>query len=118
MFLPDIDVAINKIYASLAHQGRFATAVLADAPNVPTISLPPRIIGELIPTAAAPPPGTPNPFRLADTRGLENSMIKTGFNDVRTEKVTAVFEFASGEDFARYSQAVSPSARMALSRET
>jgi ubiquinone/menaquinone biosynthesis C-methylase UbiE len=38
MFLPNIDVAINKIYASLAHQGRFATAGLADAPKVPTIS--------------------------------------------------------------------------------
>jgi len=27
MFLPNIDVAINKIYASLAHPGRFASAV-------------------------------------------------------------------------------------------
>jgi ubiquinone/menaquinone biosynthesis C-methylase UbiE len=117
MFLPNIDVAINKIYVSLAHQGRFASAVLAEAPKVPTISFAMNVIGKLI-QLDAPPPGTPNPFSLADTKRLENSMLETGFTDVQIERVIVAFEFASGEEYSRYSQATSPSARKALSKET
>src|SRR5262249_15720959 len=115
-FLPNIDVAIKKIYASLTHQGRFAAAVWADAPKVPLISLATRIIGELV-QMAAPPPGTPNPFSLADTKGLENSMVETGFTDVQKERLTVTFEFASDEEYSRFCQRVIPPARIALSKE-
>ncbi|MGC2669123.1 MAG: hypothetical protein WA220_08070 [Candidatus Nitrosopolaris sp.] len=45
-------------------------------------------------------------------------MLETGFTDVQIERVTVAFEFASGEEYSRYSQATSPSARKALSKET
>ena len=67
---------------------------------------------------AAPPPGTPNPFSLADTKRLENSMVEIGFIDVQKEKVTVTFEFASDEDYSRFCQTVIPPARVALSNET
>jgi enediyne biosynthesis protein CalE5 len=117
MFLPNIDVAIKKIYASLVHQGQFATAAWADASKVPVISFAIRIIGKQV-QMAAPPPGTPNPFSLADTKRLENSMVETGFIDVQKERVNVTFEFASGEDYSRFCQTVIPPARVALSNET
>jgi enediyne biosynthesis protein CalE5 len=117
MFLPSIDVTIKKIYASLTHQGRFAASVWADAPKVPLISLATRIIGELVPMAA-PSPGTPNPFSLADTKRLENYMMETGFIDVQRERVTVAFEFTSGEEYSRFCQTVIPPARIAVSKET
>jgi enediyne biosynthesis protein CalE5 len=117
MFLPNIDVAIQKIYASLVSQGQFATAVWADAPKVTVISFAVRIIGELV-QMTAPQPGTPNPFSLADTKRLENSMAETGFINVRKEKVNVTFEFASGEEYSRYCRTVLPPARAALSKET
>jgi ubiquinone/menaquinone biosynthesis C-methylase UbiE len=118
MFLPSINVAIKKIYASLVHPGRFAAAVWADASKVPLISLATRIIGEHVQMAAAPPPGTPNPFSLADTKRLENYMIETGFTNMQKERVTVTFEFTSGEEYSRFCQTVIPPARIALSKET
>jgi ubiquinone/menaquinone biosynthesis C-methylase UbiE len=118
MFLPSINVAIKKIYASLVHPGRFAAAVWADASKVPLISLATRIIGELVQMAAAPPPSTPNPFSLSDTKRLENYMIETGFTNMQKERVTVTFEFTSGEEYSRFCQTVIPPARIALSKET
>jgi post-segregation antitoxin (ccd killing protein) len=63
-------------------------------------------------------PGTPNPFSLADTNKLENSLARTGFRDIHTDKVNVTFEFESGDDYCRYCQAISASARIALSKET
>lgn len=117
MFLPNIDIAINKIYSSLVHQGLFATAVWADASKVPVISFAVRVIGELV-QMTAPQPGTPNPFSLADTKRLENSMAETGFINVQKERVNVTFEFASGEVYSRYCRTVLPPARAALSKET
>ncbi len=116
MLLPNLDAATRKIYGSLLSGGRFAAAVWADAPKVPVISLATRIIGSQVQTSA--PPGTPNPFGLADISKLENSLSRAGFKDIHIDKVIVTFEFASGEDYCRYCQAVSTSARIVLSKET
>ena len=63
-------------------------------------------------------PGTPNPFSLSDTNKLENSLARAGFRDIHIDKVIVTFEFASGDDYCRYCQAVSASARIVLSKET
>jgi ubiquinone/menaquinone biosynthesis C-methylase UbiE len=116
MLLPNLDVAIGKIYSSLISGGRFATAVWADARKVPIISLATRILGSQVQTSALS--GTPNPFSLADTSKLENSLYRAGFKDIHVDKVIVTFEFASGADYCRYCQAVSASARIMLSKET
>ena len=115
MLLPNLDAAIGKIYSSLVSGGRFAAAVWADAPKVPIISLATRIIGSQVQMSALP--GTPNPFSLADTSKLENSLSGAGFRDIHIDKVIVTFEFASGADYCRYCQAVSASARIVLSKE-
>ena len=114
MLLPNLDTALRKIHNSLRSGGRFAAAVWADAPKVPIISLATRIISKQI-QMSSPPPGTPNPFSLADTNKLEYSLAKAGFRDMHIETVIVTFEFPSGEDYCRYCQAVSAPAPIALS---
>jgi ubiquinone/menaquinone biosynthesis C-methylase UbiE len=116
MLLPNLDAAIGRIYSSLVSGGRFASAVWADAPKVPIISLATRIIGSQVQITAFP--GTPNPFSLSDTNKLEHSLARTGFRDIHSDKVIVTFEFESGYDYCRYCQAISASARIVLSKET
>ena len=117
MLFPNLDAVIRKIYSSLVSGGRFAAAVWADATQVPIISLATRVIGSQV-QISAPPPGVPNPFSLADTNKLENSLARAGFRDIHIDTVIVTFEFESGEDYCRYCQTVSASARIALSKET
>jgi ubiquinone/menaquinone biosynthesis C-methylase UbiE len=118
MLFPNLDAAIIKIYSSLVSGGRFAAAVWADATKVPIISLATSVIGSQVQQMTAAPSGVPNPFSLADTNKLENSLARTGFRDIHIETVIVTFEFKSGEDYCRYCQAVSNnSARIALSKE-
>lgn len=117
MLFPNLDTAIGKIYSSLVSGGRLAAAVWADATKVPIINLATRIIGSEV-QMSVPPPGVPNPFSLADTNKLENSLARAGFRDIHVDRVIVTFEFESGEDYCRYCQAVSASARTALSKVT
>jgi ubiquinone/menaquinone biosynthesis C-methylase UbiE len=117
MLFPNLDAAIGKIYNSIVSGGRFAAAVWADATKVPIISLASRIIGSQVQMSALPPE-VPNPFSLADTNKLENSLARIGFRDIHIDTVFVTFEFKSGEDYCRYCQAVSASARIALSKVT
>jgi ubiquinone/menaquinone biosynthesis C-methylase UbiE len=117
MLLPNLDAALSKIHGSLVSGGQFAAAVWADAPKVPIISLAARIMSEQL-RMPPPPAGVPNPFSLADIKKLENHLIKAGFSEVHTQTVNVTFEFASGEEYSQYCQAVSASARIALSKET
>ena len=64
---------------------------------------------------SAPTPGVPNPFSLSDTNKLVNSLAKAGFVGMHIDTVIVTFEFASGEDYSHYCQAVSAPARIALS---
>ncbi len=59
-----------------------------------------------------------NPFSLAYTDRLENSLLKAGFTNVQTERLIVSFEFTSGDEYSQYCQAVSASARFVLSKET
>lgn len=117
MLLPNLEYVLRNIYSWLVSGGRFAAAVWADPPKVPIISLATRIVMEELGIQAAPN-GTPNPFSLADTNRLENSMLKAGFTNIHTERMIVTFEFRSGEDYSQYCQAVSASARLALSNES
>ena len=115
MLLPNLEDAIGKIYGSLVSGGRFAAAVWAEETKVPIISLATRIISSQVQMPALPS-GVPNPFSLADTSMLENSLSRAGFKSIHVDKVIVTFEFESGEDYSRYCQAVSSSARVALSK--
>ena len=97
--------------------GDLQPAVWADATKVPIINLATRIIGSQV-QISAPPQGVPNPFSLSDTNKLENSLARAGFRDIHIDTEIVTFEFESGGDYCRYCQAVSVSARTALSKVT
>ena len=117
MLFPNLDTAIGKIYSSLVLGGRFAAAVWADATKVPIINLATGVIGSQV-QMSAPPQGIPNPFSLSDTNKLKNSLDRAGFRDIHIDTEIVTFEFESGGDYCRYCQAVSASARTALSKVT
>jgi ubiquinone/menaquinone biosynthesis C-methylase UbiE len=117
MLFPDLDTVIGKIYSSLVSGGRFAAAVWADATKVPIINLATKIIGSEVQMSVTPL-GVPNPFSLADTNKLKNSLARAGFRDIHIDTEIVTFEFESGGDYCRYCQAVSASARTALSKVT
>jgi ubiquinone/menaquinone biosynthesis C-methylase UbiE len=118
MFLPNLNATLTKVHRSLVSGGRVVAAVWADEHNVPVISLGMQIISESVQTAAAASPSVPNPYSLADTNRLTNYLLGAGFRDIRIETVTVTFEFSSGEDYSRYSQAISAGARIVLSKES
>ena len=117
MLLPNLDAALSKIHKCLISGRRSAVATWSDPHKVPIISLASQIISEQLQMPASPPPGIPSPFSLADTNKLENSFVKAGFTDVRSERLIVRFEFTSGEDYSRYCQEVSAAARIVLSSE-
>jgi SAM-dependent methyltransferase len=91
MLFPNLDYVVEKIYSSLVSGGRFAVAVWADTTKVPIISLATRVIGSQV-QMSGPPPGVPNPFSLADTNKLENSLAGAGFRDIHIDTVIVTFE--------------------------
>jgi len=117
MLLPNLDAALSKIHKCLISGRTSAAATWSDPHKVPIISLASQIISKQT-QSPAPPPDIPNPFSLADTNKLENSLVKAGFRGVHVETVIVTFEFKSGEDYCGYCQSVSTAARIALSKET
>lgn len=92
-------------------------AVWGASEKVPFLALPISIVRQET-HASAPPPGSPGPFRLADENQLRNPFDKAGFKDVYTDRLNAVFEFNSAEDFTRYQQAIAAPVIAMLANET
>jgi ubiquinone/menaquinone biosynthesis C-methylase UbiE len=117
MFLPNPYDALTNIYKTLVSDGNFAAAVWAAPDKVPFLALPTSIVRQET-HAPAPAPGTPGPFNLADENQLRDTFIKAGFKDVNTERIDAVFEFNSAEDFTQYQQAIAAPVIAMLANET
>lgn len=114
MFVPDLDLAVRKIHGALKPSGWFATAVWASADKVPMIGIAAdrvRRIANLPP----PPPGTPDPLRLADTSILKRSLEAAGFTDLHQESISVAFEFDSAEAFLQCRRDMSSPFRALLS---
>ncbi len=101
MFLPNLEAALKRVYQLLKGGGWFATAVWGPASEVP-ISW--RAAGaiRLLAQLPSPPPGTPDPFRLADTKILERALEAEGFHDLRVEHLQVTFEFQSADAFVDF----------------
>jgi enediyne biosynthesis protein CalE5 len=113
MFLPDLDRALRRIHQLVRSGGWFATAVWATAAEVPMLS----IAGEAVRSLAglpAPKPGELGPLRLADTAILERALTNAGFRDLKSERVTVTFEFASPDEFVEFRVQVSHAFRSML----
>ena len=102
--LPNYSSLLVKIKRMLAPNGSFATSVWDEASRLPLTNIAITIAQQMFHSAA------PRPEPSAEVRedALESVMIRAGFADVRTEKLTVTLELASAEAFAQYLVDVSP----------
>lgn len=104
MFIPELDITMYNIYRSLVDGGRFAASVWSTADKVPQLSLAIEAIRKeigILPTLQAK---TDGPFSLADEQTLKETFLKSGFKEIIIKKVIVTFEFASGEEYADFTQ--------------
>jgi enediyne biosynthesis protein CalE5 len=117
MFVPDLDAAARRIAQLLDAGGRFATAVWGPADKVPMISAADDVVRELA-KLPPPPPGAPNPLKLADPAPLVCALEGASFKDARVETINVRFEFESAAAFAEQRRTMSTPFRNMLAKQT
>lgn len=103
MFLPNLELGITNIYKSIVDGGRFGATVWSTPDKVPQLSIPMNTARRET-NAPLPPPCSPGPFGLADQELLYEAFKKTGFKNIKIEKVKVTFRFDTAEDFTRFTQ--------------
>ena len=100
MFMPDLDGVVRAMHRALKPGGRIATAVWSAADKVPMCGLARDAIQRI--TGITPPPGAPNPTKLADPSILERALTGANFRDVTIERLIVTFDFPSPDAFADF----------------
>ena len=116
MFLPNLSGALSNIHRTLVSDGYLAAAVWGAPEEVPFLALPISILRKET-HAPAPAPGTPGPFSLSDEIQLKKLLTEAGFKDVHTERLNAVLEFDSAEDYTLFQQETAAPAVAMLANE-
>ncbi len=107
MYLPQLDLALQRMRQCLRPEGLLAAAVWSAPAKVPALSLPMTVSSQYIPNPP-PLPGSPGPFSLADREALERAFAQAGWSSVHSEAFPVNEEFASAGDYVRFLQAISP----------
>ena len=102
--LPNYSNLLSKIKRMLTPNGAFATSVWDEASRSPLTSIAITVAQEMFQSA---PPRLDSTHEVPED-SLESVMIRAGFTDVRTEKLTVTLELASTEAFTQYLVDVSP----------
>jgi enediyne biosynthesis protein CalE5 len=105
MYLPDPQVALERLHTLLVPAGRLVAAVWGPAQKVPFIRWPLEVALRVL-QVPAPPPQMPGPFSLADPHRLEQLLTRAGFSEVRIEPMLLTAEWASVDDYLRFQQAI------------
>lgn len=103
-FLPDLKNALMKMRHSLVPGGRLVSAVWAGPKKVPALSLPIKVVGEIL---QRQPPSGPGVFSLSDPVALKGIFTEAGFENVHTEELVIAAEFASADEFCRFTKDIS-----------
>ncbi|HEX6557202.1 MAG TPA: class I SAM-dependent methyltransferase [Ktedonobacteraceae bacterium] len=105
MFLPDPQVALERMHQLLVPGGRLVAAVWGSPQKVPFARWPMEVAIRVL-QVPAPPPQMPGPFSLADPHRLEQLLTQAGFTAVHTEPMMLTLEWASVDDYIRFQQAI------------
>ncbi len=101
IYFPDRHRALTGIHHALRDGGRFATVTYSTAATNEFFSLPVSIIRERA-QLAAPAPGQPGPFSLADPEVLRNELTEAGFHDIVVEVIDAPVRLPSAAECVRF----------------
>ncbi len=105
MFLPNLQLALQRLHQLLVPGGRLVAAVWGPPERVPFARWPMEVAMRVL-QVSAPPPQMPGPFSLANSRRLEQFLTQAGFTAVQTEPMTLTFEWTSVDDYIRFQQAI------------
>jgi SAM-dependent methyltransferase len=105
MYLPDPQVALERMHQLLMPGGRLVAAVWGSPHKVPFARWPMEVAMRVL-QVPAPPPQMPGPFSLADPHRLEQLLTGAGFTAVQTEPMLVTLEWASVDDYIRFQQAI------------
>lgn len=105
MYLPDPQMALERMHQLLVPGGRLVAAVWGPPHKVPFIRWPIEVAIRIL-QVLAPPPEMPGPFSLADSHRLEQLLTQAGFSAVQTEPMLLTLEWASVDDYIHFQQAI------------
>ncbi|AFU60286.1 putative methyltransferase type 11 [Candidatus Nitrososphaera gargensis Ga9.2] len=81
--------------------GRIAAAVWSAPDKVPSFVVPLQIVMKEMATPP-PPPESPGPFSLADTKLLRQKFEQAGFHDINIEAILSDFKLPSPKEFVDF----------------
>jgi SAM-dependent methyltransferase len=117
MLILDPSAACRGVLRALEPGARFAAAVWGEPERVPFLAIPHQIAVREA-GLPPPPPGSPGPLTMGKPGRLEGVLSGAGFEDLRTETVQVVFEFASPSEYAAFVRDLSAMMRRALETST
>ncbi len=101
IYFPDRRQALSGIRHALCPGGRLATVTYSTAAANGFFSVPVSIIRERA-RLAAPAPGQPGPFSLADPDDLARELAAAGFGDIEVELISAPVRLPSAAECTRF----------------
>ena len=101
MFVPAVDVAVARLAALVAPDGRLVTAVWGPAPANPSIALAAKTLTAFLDRAPCPP-GTGGLFDLGRPDVLATAFVDAGLDDVHEDRVAVDFVWPSVEAYVAY----------------
>ena len=117
MFLPNLQHALRLFYNALVPSGKIAAAVWSTPDKVPFLNLAFGTVREKL--NLPPPPLDLPPFNLSfPSLALQNALMTSGFQDVKTETVVATIRFDSPNSFTNYHKAISAPIHVLLAQQT
>ncbi len=110
-FLPNLGSALIKIRQRLTPKGRIVAAVWDKPQKVSGLSLPMKVVAELLKLT---PPQGPGVFSLSDPAALKGIFSDSGFTKIHLEELMLTAEFTSAYEFTQFTQDISAPVKMLI----
>jgi ubiquinone/menaquinone biosynthesis C-methylase UbiE len=114
-FLPDLRTGLVKMRKQLVPGGRLVAAVFDTPPKVPALSLPMKVVGDIL---QRQPPAGPSVFSLSDVVAFKKTFMEAEFTNIQTEELISTVEFASADDFTQFIKDIAAAVRRLMSDQS